>query len=148
MLMHILLEILLRSFFASSTFVLDEFVGYAMVALTFLGLGPTYRRHGHLRVMILLNFLNSSMKSLVEVVLLTTAITISTFIALYFAEAGSRYWTRGILSRTIAEVPLWIPMAVAVLGLVIFAVQAISSILLIVTGLVSGDELQKEVVDV
>lgn len=61
MLMHILLEILLRSFFASSTFVLDEFVGYAMVALTFLGLGPTYRRHGHLRVMILLNFLNSSM---------------------------------------------------------------------------------------
>ncbi|MGV6876385.1 TRAP transporter small permease [Pseudochelatococcus sp. B33] len=148
LLLHILLEITLRSFFSASTFVLDEFVGYAMVALTFLGLGPTYRRHGHLRVMILLNVLNDSMKNLTEVILLSVAVAISIFIAFYFAEAGIRYWTRGIVSRTIAEVPMWIPMAVVVLGLAIFAVQAVSSILLIATGLATGDDLQKEVVDV
>ena len=36
---HILLEIILRAFWSTSTFVMDEFVGYEVAAMTFLGLG-------------------------------------------------------------------------------------------------------------
>ena len=54
MVLHILLEIVLRSFFASSTFVLDEFVGYGVAAMTFLSLGYALETDSLIRVQLLL----------------------------------------------------------------------------------------------
>jgi hypothetical protein len=47
---HILYEIVLRYAFASSTFVLDEFVGYAVAATTFMALGYSLEHGSLIRV--------------------------------------------------------------------------------------------------
>src|SRR5918998_1276648 len=55
MVCHILLEIVLRTFFGLSTFSTDEFVGYGIAAVTYLGLGHALRTGALIRVDMLLN---------------------------------------------------------------------------------------------
>ena len=47
---HILLETILRSIFDKSTHVLDEFIGFAVLSITFLSLAWTLRAEGMIRV--------------------------------------------------------------------------------------------------
>ena len=47
-------EIILRSFFDASTYVLDEFVGYGIAAMTFLAFAATLKYGVFLRVEMLL----------------------------------------------------------------------------------------------
>ena len=55
MVCHILVEIFFRTVLDSSTYSLDEFVGYAVGAMTFLSLGHTFQRKALIRVNILTN---------------------------------------------------------------------------------------------
>ena len=54
MVCHIIVEIVLRSFFATSTFVLDEVVGYGVAAMTFLSLGYALEQGAMIRVNVLI----------------------------------------------------------------------------------------------
>ncbi len=54
---HTVLEMVLRAFFYTSTFVLDEFVGYEVAALTMLGLGHALNTGSLIRVNLLTRLL-------------------------------------------------------------------------------------------
>lgn len=47
---HIMLEIILRNFFGSSTSSMGEYVGYAMGAMTYLAIAHTFASRRHVRV--------------------------------------------------------------------------------------------------
>ena len=53
MLLHIVVEIVLRAFFDTSSFVLEEFVGYALAAMVFMALAATHREGRLIRVNLL-----------------------------------------------------------------------------------------------
>jgi TRAP-type C4-dicarboxylate transport system permease small subunit len=44
----------------------------------------------------------------------------------FFWLRVSRHWTRGTVSSTIAEVPMWIPEGAVVLGLAVFWLQLLA----------------------
>jgi len=142
MLGHICLEILLRAVFGTSTFVLDEFVGYMVAALIFLGLAPTFRAHGHLRIGLLLDLAGPAIRRFAEAAALVALTLLASFLAYYFAQAGLRFRRGGTVSQTIAEVPLWIPVGVAALGWANLGLQALSRLLMLATGQVSVEELE------
>ena len=50
MVCHILLEIFVRSVYSTSTFALDELIGYSVAACAYLGLGYTLEKGGLIRV--------------------------------------------------------------------------------------------------
>ena len=52
---HILLETVLRSLFDTSTHVLDEFIGFSVLSITFLSLSWTLRDGGMIQVNLLTN---------------------------------------------------------------------------------------------
>lgn len=143
MLFHIGLEIVLRAVFVTSTFVLDEFVGYMVASMTFLGLAPTFRAHGHLRVTLLLDMLGPRARRLAEVVTLLCLVALATFIAWYFARAGLRLWRNGTVSQTVAEVPLWIPMSIVAIGCANLAIQVASQLALMMSGGRGDDALSE-----
>ena len=58
MVVHILIEIVLRVFFAKSTYVLDEFVAYATASITFLCLAYSLHDDALIRVGMLLHRLS------------------------------------------------------------------------------------------
>ena len=140
MLFHIGLEIILRSVFVTSTFVLDEFVGYMVAAMTFLGLAPTFRARKHLRVTLLLDILRPRVRRLAEAATLLALFVLAAFGAYYFARAGLRLWRNGTVSQTVAEVPLWIPISIVAIGCANLAVQAASQFMLLASGRLLVDE--------
>mgnify|MGYP000724965407 CR=1 FL=1 len=132
---HTVLEMTLRAFFSSSTFVLDEFVGYEVAALTMLGLGYALNTGGLLRVNLIAPHLPRVLHRWLELVLVLMVLGLMLLLATYHLDAVIRAYDRNTLSGTLANTPMWIPMGVFLVGLGVFILQLITYALrLLVTG--------------
>ncbi len=134
MVAHIVIEIVLRSFFSTSTFVLDEFVGYGVAAMTFLSLAYALEEGSLIRVNVVLSRLRGRARRGVEIVSVLATLGLTCFVAYYFWRDLSRNFTRGAVSESIAEVPLWIPQALVFAGLALFAIQLFAYFLRLASG--------------
>jgi len=129
MVLHILLEIVLRAFFSTSTFVLDEFVGYGVAAITFLSLGYTLEHGALIRVNILLARARGPLQRILEVVAATCTLALLTFFGWFFWFRVARHLSRGTVSSSIAQVPMWIPEGLVLIGLGLFWLQMFAYLL-------------------
>lgn len=120
---HILLEIVLRSLFATSTHVLDEFIGFAVMAVTFLSLASALRSGAMIRVTLLTDRLPDGAFRVLEVVVSFIGFILVTGMAVMLFRNAEKDWLRGAVSASIAEVPLWIPGAIAFAGAALLALQ-------------------------
>jgi len=126
---HILLEMVLRNVFDTSTFVLDEFVGYGVSALTFLALGQAYRKGALIRVFLVRDILGPGGRRVLDIFGHASALVIGLLIAAYIGKSVLRNFERGTTSSSIAEIPQWIPEAVVLAGVTIFVLQVLASLL-------------------
>lgn len=134
MVLHILVEIVLRSFFDSSTFVLDEFVGYGVAAMTFLSLGYALNEGALIRVNLLLSRTSGKPRIGLEIFSVTVTLAMTLFITAYIWRSVARNWNREAVSDTIAEIPLWIPEGLVLAGMILFAVQLAAYLLRLIAG--------------
>lgn len=126
---HILYEIVLRYFFASSTFVLDEFVGYGVAACTFLALGYSLEHGSLIRVNLLVARTSGKWRRALEAFCAAMALAVTSLFVWFFWLRVARHWTRGTTSSSIAEVPMWIPEGAILLGLSVFWIQILAYLL-------------------
>lgn len=140
MLGHIVLEIVLRSFFDSSTLVLEEFVGYGLAGVLFLALGQTLRDGAFIRLDLVLAHSGRALRRLLEALSVGATLALMLFLAHYLQRSVLRNWSRSATSVTVAEVPLWIPEGIALLGLGIFILQ----LAVYFVGILSGRPLIKQ----
>lgn len=131
---HTVLEMVLRSFFDRSTFVLDEFVGYQVAALAFLGLGYALERGALLRVALLQRALGHRVRRGVELAVVLVTLAMMVFMGYYYFLALETAIARGTTSNTVAATPLWIPMSVLFAGMVVFCVQLLAYAIRILSG--------------
>ena len=122
----VLIEIVLRGVFATSTFVLEEFLGYSVAATTFLTLGSALAHGALIRVSLLLGRLGPQARRQAEVVSLLAALFCTGFLGWFILLKTLRDFGRGTVSATIAQVPVWIPETVVLSGLLIFALQLLA----------------------
>lgn len=120
---HIVVEIVLRVFFHRSTYVLDEFVGYAVAAMTFLSLGYTLDTGSLIRVELLIGRFPGRPRRWAEMLCVLATFAVTGFCAYWVGRDALRNWHRGAVSESIAEVPLWLPVGAVWLGLVLFMLQ-------------------------
>jgi TRAP-type C4-dicarboxylate transport system permease small subunit len=132
---HVLVEITLRSFFDSSTFVLDEFVGYGVAAMTFLSLAYALEEGALIRVRLVLARTGAGWaRRGLELFCVAVTLALSVFLTAYVYRSVARNWQRGAVSQTIAEVPLWIPEGLVLVGLALFAVQLLAYMVRLLAG--------------
>lgn len=131
---HILLEILLRNVFSKSTFVLEEFVGYATAAAAFFGLAAALRDGELIRVGIVLEFLGPVMRRVVEGIGALLGLFTVSFLCWFLIRTVLRSWERGTTSTSLLETPLWISQLLVVLGLLGFGLQISVHLLDAITG--------------
>lgn len=148
MFVHILTEIFMRAVLSTSTFVLDEFVGYMVAAMIFCAAGGTLRAKSHLRVGLLLDRLDFKARCVAESLALLVLLAIALFIARFYFVSAERAWMRGTVSQTIAAVPLWIPFSLVIFGGINLALQAIARLSLIVSGQIEPKDLLETAQDV
>ena len=138
---HIIYEIVLRSAFNSSTFVLDEFVGYAVAAMTFLSLGYALNSGSLIRVDLAVGRLHGRPRRWAELFCLAASFGMAAFCARWVGRDALRNWNRGSVSESIAEVPLWIPVGAVWLGLVLLMLQFLACFLRVAAG---GDPIKSD----
>ena len=120
---HILLETVLRSVFATSTHVLDEFVGYSILSITFLSLAWTLRSDAMIRVNIITLMMPKKMERVVDGIVSFVAFALTVFACRFFWKNFTKDWFRGSVSESVAEIPLWIPQLVVFIGAALLAAQ-------------------------
>ena len=133
MVLHILLEIILRHFFSKSTYVLDEFVTYSVVCITFLCMA--YALHGNklIRVELFISKISGGWLKALELFGNLVALTMSCFFMYFFwTKIFWRDFSRDRVSSSIAEFPLWIPELIAMIGFSLFIFQLCVMILSII----------------
>ena len=129
---HISVEIVLRSFFATSTFSMDEFVGYAIGSMTFLSLAHTFRHRKHIRVSILQSLIKGRAAIAIELICIAFTFGITLFLARYIWRTLARDFTRGTVSPTLTETPIWLIDSAIFIGLILFMTQLLASAFLTV----------------
>ncbi|HEY0214333.1 MAG TPA: TRAP transporter small permease [Paenirhodobacter sp.] len=123
MTLHILLEIVLRSFFARSTFVLDEMVGYGIATATFLSLGYAFEQSSLIRVGVLVDRLHGRARRTVDAVCAVLMLAMMGLVGWHLGSTVLRSFAKGRKSSSLAEVPLWIPEFLCWLGILILCLQ-------------------------
>lgn len=121
----ILTEIVLRSFFATSTHIVEEFVAYGLGAIIFLGLGHALRCGALVRVDIVLGRLGPASRRVLEVAACAATLGVMSFVVYYLSIRVGRDFSRGTISMTRAATQMWIPHLVVCVGMVIFMLQVL-----------------------
>ena len=116
MLGHILTEVVLR-LFSQSTYVLDEFIGYAVAAMIFLSLPYALEQGGLIRVSILLERLAPRWRGPLEMVATLGTLAAFGLVAVIWFKGVQRSYQRNLISDTMAQTPLWIPESAVLVGL-------------------------------
>ena len=132
----ILTEVVLRTYFASSTYVMDELIGYGIAATSFLALGQSLAKGTLLRMNLLIAAVphESRFRTAIEVFCALCGMVGAGMALFYFARNMVRNFERGYVSETIARVPLWLPELFMVVGLSVFLVQLLSYFIRILAG--------------
>lgn len=134
MVAHIVLEMVLRYGFDTSTFVVGEFVGYWVAILTFLGLGHALNSGTLIRVNVVVQFLPPRARRWLELVVVALTLGLMLYLAWFFWLAAERFAARGTVSNTVAAVPMWLPTTAVMAGMLVFAVQLLAYGLAIMAG--------------
>lgn len=129
---HMCLEMILRAWFATSTFVLDEFIGYGVGSTTFLALAHTFNDGALIRVHLLIGRLAGPARLAVEIFCVGCTTAAMMFLLVYLARSALGNFAQGTTSSTIAAVPIWIPETVMAIGLLLFCLQLIVYLLRII----------------
>ena len=126
MMVMIMTEMLLRTFFAASMFITYELVGYGLANLTFLGLAYSFRVNGFVRMTLLVSYLGRGMRRVLEVFCTFSTLLLMVFLFIHFWNSVVRNYERGAVSASIAEIPLWLTQSPVLFGLLLFIGQLIS----------------------
>ena len=100
-------------------------------------MGYALERGGLIRVNLLLKVLGETgiARRIVEVAGIVLTLAVIGFQIRYFWRSVARNWDRGAVSETVAEVPMWIPEGIMLVGLVVFWIHIAVYLLRVLTGM-------------
>ncbi len=124
----ILVEIVLRYFFNTSTMRADEYSGYLYLALVCFGFGYTFMRDGHIRITFLTSKVSSKTSSLIDIFagIVTLGVLCFAFYRTLLLSLDS--FETGVVSEGVSATPLFIPQMVLPIGFLLFIVSMVAYI--------------------
>ena len=132
--LFILAEILLRALFNVSTYVLAEFVGYAVAPMVIFAMASTMQNGQLIRVSLLTPQLPAMARRWVEVFCVLVTLAAMGWFAYLMWQEFALNWRRGAVSDTISRFPLWITPAFCLLGLFVFLISLAAYLLHLLKG--------------
>ncbi|MBG0776194.1 MAG: TRAP transporter small permease [Desulfovibrionaceae bacterium] len=131
----ILLEIVLRTLFDSSTLVASEFSGYFLVGLVLFGFGYTFRKGAFIRINLLVPRLSQGWARVFDAACGLAALAITLYCANYAVAMAWESYALDMQADTMAQTPFWIPQSLVPLGLYILALQLLAFVVARIRGL-------------
>ncbi|WP_331775995.1 TRAP transporter small permease subunit [Sulfurospirillum sp. 1612] len=126
----ILLEIVLRTFFDTSTMFADEYSGYFYLASVFLSLGFAFREKAHIRINILTSRLkNVKLKQALDIYAGVVTFFVILFILYRVILMCMDSYEFEILSEGVSATPIYMTQIPMIVGLFIFVIAILAFII-------------------
>ena len=125
----ILIEVLTRYILQSPLSVAEEYGGYMLVAITFLGLGYTWKERGHVRVEWVINALSLKVQSWLRLITLIMATAFALIMIKASYDLVSYSYLFGTRSGSWLRTPLIWPQIVLIIGAVLLFIQLIAELI-------------------
>ncbi len=121
----ILTEIFLRSFFDISTMIADEYSGYLYLASIFLSLGYAFSKDAHIRINIITSRLSKKTNKKIDIVAAIITLGVLAF-ALYRTILFTYdSYDLEMLSENVSETPLYITQLAMPIGITVFILAVV-----------------------
>ncbi|RCK49826.1 hypothetical protein TH25_12445 [Thalassospira profundimaris] len=124
-------EIIARSVFNTSLAVVEECVGYFVVLLMVLGAAMALRKNDLFRVSFIADVLPPALERASRAVYIFIALAVCCVFVWRTADLVASSFSRGKISQTAMETPLWIPQLALPIGFCVLAVFLIEHLLLV-----------------
>ena len=125
----ILVEVLTRYILQSPLSIAEEYGGYMLVAITFLGLGYTWKERGHVRVEWVINALSLKVQSWLRFITLIMATAFALIMIKASYDLVSYSYLFGTRSGSWLRTPLIWPQIVLIIGAVLLFIQLIAELI-------------------
>ena len=125
----ILVEIVLRSLFHTSTLISDEYSGYLMVTLIMMGLSHTFTKGSHIRITIITERLHGRVAQGLDLIVTLAALTLCSYALYHSLWMVQDTYSYGILADSISETPLYIPQIMIPAGFLLLELQLVAHFL-------------------
>lgn len=121
----ILTEIFLRSFFDISTMIVDEYSGYLYLASIFLGLAYAFSKDAHIRINIVTSRLSKKANKKIDI--LAAIITLGVLAFALYRTILFTYdsYELEMLSENVSETPLYLTQLAMPIGISIFMLAVV-----------------------
>jgi len=121
-------EVVLRSLFGISLLRVDEYAGYIVVALVFLGIPYALHHDALLRVDLIFERLKGRRREAVALLFDLVSLLVTLVLGFYLTRMVITTFERGTFSSTPAMTPLWIPQAVMPIGILLIVIILLARI--------------------
>ncbi len=128
------IEVLGRSFFNVSTLIADEMGSYLLVTLTFLGLAPTLRDGGFIRIDVYRARAGGRVRTALDAIIVILAIGYTATLDWYLWGLTANSYRLGTTSIQVARTPLWIPQGIMAVGGTLLLAELLAQLALVVAG--------------
>jgi TRAP-type C4-dicarboxylate transport system permease small subunit len=139
----ITIEITGRYLFGFSLLVVDEWSGYLLVMVTFLGLAYTMKTKGFLQIDFLVNRLSQRRRHLFNIFLVLIALIYSLVIGWKLIIYTWLNYSTGAVSVSISQTPLYIPQLFMPLGILLLVLELIREAITSIQDFVTLKSCQK-----
>jgi TRAP-type C4-dicarboxylate transport system permease small subunit len=127
-------EVLSRDLFNRSTLIADEMSGYLLVALTFLGLAPTLRGGGFIRIDTYHARLRGGGRVALDLAIHLLGLGYAVLLDWYLWQLALDAWRLGTTSIQISRTPLWIPQACMAVGGSLLVLDLLARLTVVLAG--------------
>ena len=117
-----IIEIFLRTFFKTSLLIVDEYAGYLLATMVFMGLCNSFHGGGFVRVEALYNLFRGIPKRVLDILFMLVMDVLFYVITYECVYLNIQNFQKKLVSSTVVKTPIWIPQILMSIGLVMFCV--------------------------
>ncbi len=125
----ILVEIVLRTLFHTSTLVSDEYSGYMMVATIMMGVSYTFAQGSHIRITIISERLHGRAAQGIDLIVTLAALVLCSYALYHSLWMVQDTFSYRILADSLSETPLYIPQVMIPIGFLLLEMQLVAHFL-------------------
>lgn len=138
MMVIIVAEVIARELLGFSFLIVDEFAGYLLAAMVFLGLGQTLRDDSLLKIEVVHARITGRARLWYGLLLDAIALSVSLILLFYISKLVISSYERGIHSATVFAIPQYLPQLVLPIGCAVMSLCLLARIAATATALREG----------
>ena len=138
-----IVEIFLRTLFQTSLLIVDEYAGYLLATMVFMGLCNSFSGGGFVRVEAIYNLFRGIPKRIVDILFILVLDVLFYVITYQCVTLNIMNFQKKLVSNSILKTPIWIPQLMMSIGLILFSIFVTLDTIKLIVNSAKKEETEK-----